>query len=111
MIGCDSPALLAELGAGDSILVHGLDCDPGEVAAARSYLREMGIYGSVTAARWDGSQLPYVDSLVNLIVVTGHAGRISQDELTQVLAPNGVAVKLDPETQNLNLLENYNNMV
>ena len=55
MIGCDSPELLAELRASDSYLVHGLDRDPGKVAAARSYLREKGLYGSVTAARWDGS--------------------------------------------------------
>ena len=92
VIGCDSPALLAELRAGDSYLVHGLDRDPGKVAAARTYLREKGLYGPVTAAQWDGAQLPYVDSLVKMIVVAGDTGRISEDEWTRVLAPLGVIV-------------------
>jgi len=97
VIGCDSPELLEELRAGDSYLVHALDRDPGKVAAARLYLREKGLYGPVTAARWDGSQLPFVDSLVNL-VVTGGEWQVASDEIARVLAPGGVALKLDPET-------------
>ncbi|MHC4399718.1 MAG: outer membrane protein assembly factor BamB family protein [Planctomycetota bacterium] len=100
VIGCDSPTLLAELRASESYLVHGLDRDPEKVAAARSYLREKGLYGSVTATRWDGPQLPYVDSLVNLVVASGECP-VASDEIARVLAPNGVAVKLDPETRNL----------
>ncbi|HUT94549.1 MAG TPA: PQQ-binding-like beta-propeller repeat protein [Thermoguttaceae bacterium] len=89
-IGCDSPTLLAELRAGNSYLVHGLDRDPGKVADARTYLAEKGLYGFITAARWEGARLPYVDNVVNLIVVTGDTGHIPQDELTRVLAPLGV---------------------
>ena len=100
MIGCDSPELLTKLRAGESYLVHGLDCDPGKVAGARNYLREKGLNGSVTAARWDGKHLPFVDSLVNLVVVSGEA-QIANEELVRVLAPDGVAVKLAPETRNL----------
>jgi len=70
----------------------GLDRDPAKVAAARAYLREKGLYGSVTAARWDGSQLPYVDSLVKMIVLTENAGQISENEMMRVLAPLGVIV-------------------
>ena len=51
MLGCDSPALLAELRAGDAYLVHGLDRDPEKIAAARTYFAEKGLYGPVTAAR------------------------------------------------------------
>jgi len=90
VIGCESPTRLAQLRAGDSYLVQGLDRDPGNVAAARTYLAERGLYGSITVARLEGSRLPYVDSLVNLIVVTGEAGQISEDEMTRVLAPLGV---------------------
>ncbi len=90
VIGCDGPALLAQLRAGDSYLVQGLDRDPRKVAAARRYLKEKGLYGSITAARWEGTQLPYVDNLVNMIVVTGDAGQIPEDEITRVLAPLGV---------------------
>ena len=100
VIGCDRPTLLAELRAGDSYLVHGLDRDSGKVAAARTYLREKGFYGSATAARWDGTQLPYVDNVVNLVVASGEC-RVASDEIARVLAPNGVAVRLDPETRNL----------
>jgi outer membrane protein assembly factor BamB len=100
VIGCERPALLAELRASDSYLVHGLDRDPAKVAAARTYLREKGLHGSVTAARWDGPQLPYVDSLVNLVVASGE-WQVASDEIARVLAPNGVAVKLDPETRYL----------
>ncbi len=90
VIGCDSPALLAELRAGNSYLVHGLDRDPGKVADARTYLEEKALYGPITAARWEGSRLPYVDDLVNMIVVTGDTGRIFEDEMSRVLAPLGV---------------------
>jgi len=100
VIGCDSPELLEGLRAGDSYVVHGLDRDPGKVAAARVYLREKGLYGSVTAARWDGSQLPFADDLVNLLVESGESNSTT-DEIVRVLAPNGVAVKLSPDTRHL----------
>ena len=90
VIGCDNPALLAELRAGDSYLVQGLDRDPAKVADARRYLEEKGLYGSITAAQWEGSRLPYVDSLVNMIVVTDEVGQVSEEEMTRVLAPLGV---------------------
>jgi len=90
VIGCESPGLLAELRAGDAYLVQGLDRDPKKVADARKYVRDKGLYGSITVARWKGSQLPYVDNLVNMIVVTGDTGRIPEGEMTRVLAPLGV---------------------
>ncbi|NQU22798.1 MAG: PQQ-binding-like beta-propeller repeat protein [Candidatus Nealsonbacteria bacterium] len=90
VIGCDNPALLAQLRPGNSHLVHGLDRDSAKVADARRYLQEKGLYGPVTVARWKGSQLPYVDGLVNMIVVTGDTGPISRDEMIRVLAAGGV---------------------
>ena len=101
VIGCDSPELLAELHASDSYVVHGLDRDPGRVAAARVYLREKGLYGPVTAARWNGPQLPFVDSLVNLIVFNDFDGQVPEDELMRVLAPGGVAISLTPSASSL----------
>ncbi len=89
-IGWDRPALLAELRADDCYLVHGLDPDPGKVADARKHLQEKGLYGPITVSRWQGPQLPYVDHLVNLIVVTGDTRQVSADEMTRVLAPGGV---------------------
>ena len=84
VIGCDKPELLEELRVGGSYLVHALDRDPGKVAAARVYLREKGLYGSVTAARWEGAQLPFVDSLVNLVVIRDAGCEIQDKEIDRV---------------------------
>jgi outer membrane protein assembly factor BamB len=98
--GWDSPVFLAELRADDSYLVHGLDPDPEKVADARKFLQEKGLYGPVTVSRLESSRLPYVDNLVNLVVASGEC-QVASDEIARVLAPNGVAVKLDPETGSL----------
>ncbi|MBC8869050.1 MAG: PQQ-binding-like beta-propeller repeat protein [Planctomycetes bacterium] len=100
-IGCDNPALLAGLRADESYLVHGLDTDPGTVVNARSYLREKGLYGPITVSRLQGPQLPYVDNLVNLVVVSGVSVQVSGEEIARVLAPGGVALM----TQDLGLPE------
>jgi len=99
-IGWENPAFLAGLRANDSYLVHGLDSDPGKVADAGQYLQEKGLYGPVTVSRLEGPDLPYVDNLVNVIVASGK-GQVTDEEIVRVLAPGGVAVRLDPETRNL----------
>ena len=91
-LGCGDGALTAQLRAGDQFLVHGLDTDPADVAAARRRLLAQGTYGPVCVARWDGQHLPYADNLVNLIVVSGDEARVSKEELLRVLAPGGVAL-------------------
>ena len=89
VIGCDDRALLADLRRAGPYLVHGVDGDPGEVAAARKHLRQKDLYGPVTVSHLRGAGLPYVDGLVNMIVVTGHT-RVPVDEMTRALAPGGV---------------------
>jgi len=89
VIGCEDPALLADLRGAGPYLVHGLGGDPGKVAAARKHLRQKNLYGPVTVSHLRGAELPYVDSLVNMIVVAGQA-RIPADEMTRALAPGGV---------------------
>ena len=88
VVGCDDPSLLAALRAAGPYLIHGLDADPGKIAAARSHLLRRGLYGTVTVSRLKGAQLPYVDSLVNLIVVTGPT-QVPTGEMIRVLAPGG----------------------
>ena len=90
VIGCARVELPAELRPSDSYLVRALDSDTGRVAAVRAHLAKKGLYGPVAAARLTGSQLPYVDSLVNLIVVTSDTPKIPRDEMMRVLAPLGV---------------------
>jgi 2-polyprenyl-3-methyl-5-hydroxy-6-metoxy-1,4-benzoquinol methylase len=68
-VGCGDGKLTAALHAGDSFLVHGLDIDERAVQTAREHIRKLGIYGPVSVDIFDGKRLPYVDNLVNLVVV------------------------------------------
>jgi len=93
--------LVVHLGAGDAQLtqalrkngsyqVQGLERDAAKVAAARERLLGEKLYGEVTVDLWREGQLPYIDNLVNLLVAEDLGGA-SLDEVTRVLAPNGVA--------------------
>jgi len=90
VIGSARVELSAELRPNDSYLVRALDSDTARVSAVRAHLLKKGLYGPIAAARLTGSQLPYVDSLVNLIVVASDTSKISRDEMMRVLAPLGV---------------------
>ena len=94
VIGCGRAELLAELRPGDSYLLRALDSDPARVAAARAHLAKKGLYGPIAASRLTAPQLPYVDSLVNLIVVASDTPKIPQTEIMRVLAPLGVIVDI-----------------
>jgi len=89
-LGCGDGRLTAALGAHDRYLVQGLDPDAGRLAAAREHIRQGGLYGEVTATRFDGRRLPYVDNLVNLVVAED-LGDVPMEEITRVLAPRGLA--------------------
>jgi outer membrane protein assembly factor BamB len=89
-VGCGDGKLLATLGGKDGYLVHGLDADPKNVEVARAHIKALDRYGKVTVGRLRGTQLPYVDNLVNLVVAEDLGG-VAMDEVMRVLAPNGVA--------------------
>jgi len=89
-LGCGDGTLTAALHANDRYLVHGLDTDAANVERARASILKLGLYGKVSAAAFDGAHLPYVDSLVNLVVAEG-LGSVPMAEVMRVLAPNGVA--------------------
>ena len=94
-LGCGGPGgpeLTAALLAGDGYLVHGLEADPGGVAAARKFLLDKGLYGRATVSRLSGSILPYAEGLVNVLVVTGDKVGAFEAEANRVLAPGGVLV-------------------
>ena len=57
-LGCGNGRLTAALRKDESYVVHGLDADPSRVDEARSHIRSLGLYGPVSAERWDGSVLP-----------------------------------------------------
>ena len=50
-------------------------------------VQPQGLTGPVSAAAWDGKHLPYVDNLVNLLVVGDAAAVPAEAEMLRVLAP------------------------
>ncbi len=89
-VGCGDGKLTAALRAGEIYLVHGLDADAGNLQKARQHIRSLGLYGPVSAVRFDGRRLPYADGLVNLVVAED-LGQVTMAEVMRVLCPNGVA--------------------
>ncbi len=89
VIGSDVD-MVHELGKNEKFLVQMLDTDESRVAAARTAIQRLGLYGRVSSAWFDGARLPYADNLVNLVVV--RSGRVSAEEIRRVLAPRGVAL-------------------
>lgn len=87
-LGCGDGKLTATLGANEGLLVHGLDTKASNVAATRRHLGSLDLVGRVSVALWDGKRLPYIDNLVNLIVVE-NLRDIDSAELQRVLAPGG----------------------
>ena len=69
-VGCGDGRLTAALCAGDGFLVHGLDSDAANVTKARTHIRLLGLYGKASADVFNGKRLPYVDDLVNLLVIS-----------------------------------------
>lgn len=90
-INCGDGLLTEALRVNESYLVQGLDTKAENVQKARRYIRSKGKYGPTSVDRLTGSQLPFTDNLVNLIVAE-NLGSISMDEAMRVLAPNGVAM-------------------
>jgi outer membrane protein assembly factor BamB len=76
--------------ANDRYVVHGLDADAGNVQDARKHAQTIGVYGPVSFDDFEGSHLPYVDDMVNLIVAED-IGDVSMKEVMRVLCPKGVA--------------------
>jgi len=99
-VGCGDGKLTVALRAGDGYLVQGLDRDAGNVKQTRKHIGSLGLYGSVAADTFDGKHMPYIDNLVNLVVTSGEC-QVADEEIIRVLAPGGLAVKLDPEARSL----------
>ncbi|MFQ5731054.1 MAG: PQQ-binding-like beta-propeller repeat protein [Planctomycetaceae bacterium] len=90
-LGCSDGKLTAALHRGPAFHVHGLSTDAAIVEKTRRTIKARGIYGNVSAVRLRGTSLPYIDNLVNLLVVET-PGVVSLDEVKRVLVPNGVAM-------------------
>ena len=90
-LGCGDGKLTSALCRSGDYLVHELDRDAAKVASARQRLVENGQHGKASAECWTQRTLPFIDNLVNLVVVD-YAGHIPMDEIQRVLCPQGVAM-------------------
>lgn len=90
-LGCGNGELTSALCRSGEYLVHGLDRDAANVESARQRFVEKGQHGKVTVECWSQRMLPFIDNLVNLVVVED-AGDISMDEILRVLCPHGVVM-------------------
>ncbi len=90
-LGAGDGELTSALRQNDSIQVQGLLRDASAVAANRARVFERGNYGNIAFDRLTGSELPYVDNLVNLLVIED-LGDVPMEEVLRVLVPNGVAM-------------------
>jgi outer membrane protein assembly factor BamB len=90
-VGCGNGHLTAALRRSDTCVVQGLDTNAGRVEAARAAIRARGVYGPVSAVRWTGKKLPYVDNLATLVVCEDLVSA-PPGELMRVLRPYGALV-------------------
>lgn len=93
-VGCGDAELTTALHASESYQVQGLDRDATAIQKARESISAKGVYGPVAVEHWDGGSLPYIENLVNLLVIED-ASEVPADEIERVLTPNGVAMVRD----------------
>jgi outer membrane protein assembly factor BamB len=98
-LGCRDGTLTTALRTNDGYVVHGLDTDAAQVAVARKQVLTASLYGKVAFDTFNGQHLPYIDNMVNLLVVEEGAFKGADDELLRVLAPNGVVLFLNQQSQ------------
>ena len=68
---------------------HCLETSDAAVLRLRKTIQAAGSYGKVSVARFDGEHLPYINNLVNLIVIADAQCTIPEKEIVRVLAPYG----------------------
>jgi outer membrane protein assembly factor BamB len=91
-VGCGDGRLTAALRINERYLVQGLDTDAANIEKARLTIRGLNVYGPVSVGHFDGTHLPYIDNVVNLVVVASDKWQVASEEITRVLAPGGVAI-------------------
>ena len=96
-VGCGDGLLTAALWANDRYLVHGLDTDKTKIETARKQFISKGVYGDVSFMHLTENKLPYLDNLVNLLIIED-PGNISKEEMMRVLVPLGVLFLKENET-------------
>ena len=91
-IGADALESVSAHWTKPGCLFHCLETSDAKVAAVRKRILAAGCHGKVSAARFDGVNLPYSTNLVNLVVVKGPQFKVPRREIERVLAPFGTAI-------------------
>lgn len=84
-VGCEDGRMITEIPAHGGFLVQGLATVPVDVEKARSLIRSKGLSGRVSARVFDGIHLPYVDNMVNCLIVEA-VGDIPEKEMMRAVA-------------------------
>ncbi|MBI5394790.1 MAG: PQQ-binding-like beta-propeller repeat protein [Verrucomicrobia bacterium] len=87
-LGCEEPELLAALRRDEHHLVQAFDRDAGRVGAARERLKQLGVYGGVSALVLDNG-LPYPDNTLNCVIAPSFQG-LPVEDARRALCPGGV---------------------
>ncbi len=90
-IGAEALQSVADAWKKPGCVFHCLETSDDGVSGIRAKIQAAGCHGKVSAARFDGERLPYIDNLVNLLIVGSGIG-VSDSEVRRVLAPYGVAI-------------------
>jgi len=68
------------------------------VSRVRKEIQRAGVYGRVSARRFEGVNLPYADDMVNLLIDGSGECKLTGDEIARVLVPRGIALIKGPLT-------------
>ncbi len=91
-LGCGDGQFTAGLRTNDTLTVHGLTDDATAVGEIRQRWAADQCSGPLAVDLVPTDHLPYVDNLVNLLVVSDPLG-IADNELLRVIVPNGVLAR------------------
>jgi len=89
-VGATDPAFTAALRADPAYVVQALCSDRSTLQELRTALQEQGLYGPVSVDLLSEGRLPYIENLVNLIVLHDPS-LVEESQWKRVLRPGGVA--------------------
>ena len=85
---------IAGLAADGSFLVQGLLTTEADIEKVRDAIKQKGLYGKVSCDRYNGSDLPYVGNLINMLLCKS-TSKVPRSELMRVIVPGGLLVVED----------------
>ena len=94
----ESASLVADLARGSRLLVHGLALDEAARQRAVKAIESAGVAGQASVGKLDGTALPYLRDLANLVVIEDMAALekagVTMQEIDRITSPGGVVCVL-----------------